>query len=621
MNDKEILGFPRSLAGLFAVAALLFSLGGWLVYRHEAKAIRAGRYAELSAIAELKTGQIDGWRRERLGDARVNSFGDMGRSLAGYAASPADTGSKNAILARLRLLREAYGYQNIILAAPDGRELLSLEPGRAHLGAETTKLIARALASRETAFGDFFRCGNCGKVHLDIAAPVIGPDKRATAALVLRTDPEQFLYPLIQSWPMPSRTAETLLIRREGENALFLNKLRHRPDEPLTISVPLSKWDVPAVQAALRKTGLVDGCDYRGEKVLADIRQVPGTAWYMVAKVDSEEIFSGLRLYRTVIVVFVVFAILLAGVAGALLHNIRQKKLYMDLDRAQREMFEARDEIRATLYGIGDGVIAVDTQSRVTRMNPVAVQLTGWPEKEALGRPLAEVFQIISELTRAVASNPAERVLQEGLVVGLANHTLLISRDKTERAIADSGAPIRGADGKITGVVLVFRDQTAERKTERTLEDSELRHRAIFETSRDIIIVLEPQPERPALIRDMNPAGLKAFGYPREEIIDKSADILSGNVGDLRSIMERFRERQPADGVNFEVLHKRKDGTLFTTEASVREMLVGGRRSATLRKKSARRTCCARARNATAPWRIIPITPSASLTRRGNSSG
>src|SRR5207249_994466 len=105
----------------------------------------------------------------------------------------------------------------------------------------------------------------------------------------------------------------------------------------------------------------------------------------------------------------------------------------------------------------------------VTRINRVAERLTGWSEREAVGHPLGEVFNIINEETRAAAPNPAERVLAEGVVVGLANHTVLISRDGTERPIADSGAPIRDAEGVTRGAVLVFRDVTNERHAAETL--------------------------------------------------------------------------------------------------------------------------------------------------------
>jgi PAS domain S-box-containing protein len=145
--------------------------------------------------------------------------------------------------------------------------------------------------------------------------------------------------------------------------------------------------------------------------------------------------------------------------------------------RMEASLRESEERSRATLYGIGDGVIATDAAGRVMQMNPVAEALTGWPEAEAQGRPLAEVFRIINEGSRAEVESPVARVLREGTVVGLANHTLLIAKDGTERPIADSGAPIRDERGEITGVVLVFRDRTEERVAEQALRASERKFR------------------------------------------------------------------------------------------------------------------------------------------------
>ena len=135
--------------------------------------------------------------------------------------------------------------------------------------------------------------------------------------------------------------------------------------------------------------------------------------------------------------------------------------------RAINSVAAAEERLQATLVGIGDGVIATDDRGRVTRVNPVAEALTGWTEAEALGRPLGEVFAIQDEHTRQPAENPVPRVLRDGRIVGLANHTLLVTRDGRETPIDDSAAPIRDADGGIAGAVLIFRDVGDRRRSER----------------------------------------------------------------------------------------------------------------------------------------------------------
>jgi PAS domain S-box-containing protein len=147
---------------------------------------------------------------------------------------------------------------------------------------------------------------------------------------------------------------------------------------------------------------------------------------------------------------------------------------------------ELRESLyRTTLYSIGDAVITTDSRGIVRNMNSVAESLTGWLEKEASGKEIGEVFNIVNEFTLEKAENPVSRVLREGKVVGLANHTVLISKDGRKIPIADSGAPIKDFQGNILGVVLVFRDQTKEREYLRKIEESEKRYRQFVYFSTD----------------------------------------------------------------------------------------------------------------------------------------
>jgi PAS domain S-box-containing protein len=139
------------------------------------------------------------------------------------------------------------------------------------------------------------------------------------------------------------------------------------------------------------------------------------------------------------------------------------------LGRRAEEIFQSEQELRTTLASIGDGVITCDAAGRVQMMNPVAVQLTGWTEAEAQGQPLETIFHIVNEKTRDIVENPVAKVKRLNRIVGLANHTILIRKDKTELNIADSGAPIRDRTDGIAGVVMVFRDITLERKTQDAL--------------------------------------------------------------------------------------------------------------------------------------------------------
>jgi diguanylate cyclase (GGDEF)-like protein/PAS domain S-box-containing protein len=186
------------------------------------------------------------------------------------------------------------------------------------------------------------------------------------------------------------------------------------------------------------------------ERHLLDGRQ----AGYLQARQD---------MVATGVSVAFLLLVLLGGTYTLIRRQLRETEV------SRRAMAESEENLSITLHSIGDGVLVTDRQGRITRMNPVAEQLTGWSHAQALGHPVTEVFHIVHEETRAPAEVPVDQVLATGLPQGLANHTLLIARDGRDYPIADSAAPIRNTLGQVDGVVLVFRDVSAERQAQRMI--------------------------------------------------------------------------------------------------------------------------------------------------------
>ncbi len=145
------------------------------------------------------------------------------------------------------------------------------------------------------------------------------------------------------------------------------------------------------------------------------------------------------------------------------------RRHFLAINRAAADVHEHRELLRATLISIGDGVIATDSEGRVTFLNVVAQHLTGWPAHDAVGKDLPTIFRIVNEETRHEVENPALRALREGRIMGLANHTLLIAKDGKEWPIDDSAAPIRNQQGKLCGAILVFREIQERKRQEEQL--------------------------------------------------------------------------------------------------------------------------------------------------------
>ena len=222
-----------------------------------------------------------------------------------------------------------------------------------------------------------------------------------------------------------------------------------------------------------------------------------------------------------------------------------------DQKRLEREIHDQRARLQVTLRSIGDAVIVTNANGEVDYMNPVAEALTGWNVPDAHGQPLEAVFNIVNETTRRRVENPAARALQQGVVVGLANHTLLIARGGLEYAIDDTAAPIRSESDDILGAVLVFRDVSASRAS----DDFRARLASIVQSSDDAII----SKDLNGRITSWNPGAVKLFGYPAEEAIGRpiSMVIPPDRLAEETTILEQLRRGERIE--HFETVRITRD--------------------------------------------------------------
>jgi PAS domain S-box-containing protein len=314
-----------------------------------------------------------------------------------------------------------------------------------------------------------------------------------------------------------------------------------------------------------------------GKRITDDIRAQMGA--FIQSETDLRDTFATDAQQTAQIVIYSSLGLML--LMGALLAFYSRRQLVL-LSNSYNQAFvvahertdqvaEQRERLQVTLASIGDGVIVTDTSGKVTFANPVAQALTGWTEADAHGQPLEQVFAIVNEETRHQVENPVAKVIREGTVVGLANHTILIARNRSEVPIDDSAAPIRDADGKIVGVVLVFRDITERKQAEQAIRDSEERFRAVFDHS-PIGIGLA----RDGNILSCNDAFLRLFGYT------DMADLRGRPLTDLivpaqrveiadRTIQRQQGKPQPTA---YETIGLRRDGSEFPYSVNVSQIML-----------------------------------------------
>jgi len=258
-----------------------------------------------------------------------------------------------------------------------------------------------------------------------------------------------------------------------------------------------------------------------------------------------------------------------------------QEETNKQLQQTNVTLQVSEERLAVTLNSIGDAVIATDAEARITLMNPLAEQLTGWTQVSAAGRPVDEIFHIINKDTRHPATIPVMETLAHGTIQGLANHTVLIAHDGSECDIADSCAPIRNRDAQVIGAVLVFRDVTGEYAVQQALHDSTAQIQTILNTVVDGIITLHAIG---GIVETVNPAAERMFGYTAAELNGQNFSILipefdrdqhNGN-GSLEYYSASDEAR--AIGLGREVVGRRKDGSIFPLEMATSEMWLGGQR-------------------------------------------
>jgi PAS domain S-box-containing protein len=361
------------------------------------------------------------------------------------------------------------------------------------------------------------------------------PEDRKAYRRQLSQGPEQFEF----------REAET------GEEGLALCRTFH-PD------CVLLDYQLPATDGLEVLTALTHECGAGDFAVLMLTGHGSETVAVQALKAGAED--------------YLVKGPALDGLPQAVRSAVEKVSLRRQIEEQRREIEWSRNQLRVTLASIGDAVIATDPAGNVTFLNPVAERLTGWQSEDARGLPLPEVFVIVNEETRNAAANPALRALREGTIVGLANHTVLIGKDGSERTIDDSAAPIRDEMGDLYGAVLVFRDVTERRRTEQSLL---LQSRVLDSMTEGVSVADEA-----GVIFYTNPAEDRMFGYDRGELVGKPVTIQNDypppeNERRVNEVIEQLKVGGAWTG---EWRNRRKDGTAFTSYAWITALEVSGKR-------------------------------------------
>lgn len=455
---------------LFIGLLLTIPLLGLAISKYYEPRIEEEAYESLRAITQLKAKLIEHWLNERRGDAATLS--DRSTQFVRSVQKMVATGDPTAsdyVRGKLASYRNNYHYDTIMVV--DQRFRIVLTEGEDTLvDAALADVITRVFEQGVVQNTELYRSRD-GDIHMDWVVPIFdvtATGKEIVAVVVMRTIPEQFLYPLIETWPVVSETAESMLVSQVGDRVIYLSKLKQQPEALLTLQLPLNSKDLPAAVAVRgNQAGIVQGVDYRGSIVLSSYQPIAGTNWYLVNKIDRDEVFHELAegLFIVSVIAFTFVLVVILNLTILWRQQSRLQQLQTEAHKAESERLLSRF---FTMPFVGMAVISADHKT-ITECNDYLCQITGYPKQVLIGQ---SCLQFTHPEDIAADTAQFERVVS-GEIPGYVMEKRFYHQDgHIIHAIVDTKA-VRKEDGTVDYLFV-----TAEEITQRKIDEGRIKRLA-----------------------------------------------------------------------------------------------------------------------------------------------
>jgi two-component system sensor histidine kinase/response regulator len=501
-----------SMRALPAVAAIVVIglAAGWTIWR-DFRNERLQASARLQAIAELRATQVQAWLDRHMSFAQ---FLDDSTILADMFMRWHDRGDAKAgatLLARAIDSRHADGSDSVLLLDEKGDVVAREHPAHREVAPELRATFARAQALGQSVNSSVYRrAGTEIPLRMDVVIPLLKTGQPARGAIVMRVDPRRSLFPLLETWPVPSATAETVLWTRAGERVRNISNVRGQPDSS-------GRFDQPSAQSTLPIARLVRGelardvatraVDHAGRQVLTVGHPVTGTDWWIVAQIDLDEVDAPAREHARETLVAALLAMLGAVLATRLWaqrHAIAQGRRERG---EQRERLQALALLEAIAQSASDAIYAKDLEGRYIYCNKAAAQFLGLTPQQVLGRTNEQLF----DAETARRTTQADRDAISGQRGGTFEETIPTPRGRID--VLSTKGPLVDREGTVIGMLGVTRDVMDMRRAQRALRDSEEHYRTVVSALNEGVVVCDPQGK----VLSCNPAAERMVGATSEQ--------------------------------------------------------------------------------------------------------
>ncbi|MDS4070123.1 MAG: PAS domain S-box protein, partial [Candidatus Competibacter sp.] len=564
------VGFRPWLAWpfLLLVAAIFVLTLGAIAYTSRQQWVE--EVARLQTVADLKTGHLAAWFGEREGDAQLVSGSRHAADLYRRWRDAGDASSRDPLREYLRQYQSAYGYESLWVLDERGEVVLATGDAPPAIAPPLRAAIRRAIAEGRVSNTGLYRDGDRpSSLHLDFVAPLSLPEGRPGPVVVLRTDVEAVLGPLLRFWPLPDSSAETLLFGRDGDPAYFSSERNPRPAATAPPPRPDERQPDPLVARVLRseaKPGeVVEGIDDRRAPVVGVASAIPGTDWFLLVKLDRAEVDA--PAWRNAIwialtgVMILAFAVLATFVAhqreaqvlrDSLLQGQRQTEL-----RTFRQLASERGRLRTLIDTIPDLIWLKDPDGVYLACNPPFERFFGAREADILGKTdhdfvAAELADFFWQKDREALAAGRPSVNEEWITFAEGGRRVLLETIKT---------PMRDAGGTVLGVLGIGRDITARRAAEAQVRKLSL---AVAQSPASIVIT-----DLEARIEYANAAFVTVSGYRLEEILGQNSRVLQSGKTPAATYAELWDRLTRGEMWQGEFVNRRKSGEEYIEFARI----------------------------------------------------
>jgi two-component system, sensor histidine kinase and response regulator len=539
--------------GLFAVAVVAMVVGA-MVYttnRHKDKEV-----ARLQAIADLKTRQIEDWIAERLGDARFVQANRLWVELYDRWRNDGDHAGRDLLLSRLNDFREYRSLESVLILDEQGAPLWSTKAVPAAISPALRDAARLAAADQQVRYLGPYR-DDTDHLHLDFIAPLFAPDGHLSLIVVLHVNPADYLFATLNAWPVPSPSGETLLFRKDGDEVVFLNELRHQLDSAGKLRVPVAERQLIAAKVLHGEAGLgslVEGVDYRNVPVMGVVRAVRGTDWFLVAKVDRAELYADTRRDALWITLAGLLSLFLAGVCAFLIRQRQELAAAVRERETQAEKLRALQLLDAISEGSTDAIFAKDLEGRYLVFNRQAALVAGKLPEDVLGR---DDTAILPPEQAALMMANDRRVMQDNQHITFQEELPTADGETTFHTVK---GPLHDDVGNVIGMYGISRDITERKRSEEQLRKSERYFSTIFHASPVAIAITRLSDHR---LMDVNQAWVKITGFSRDQAVGRTGmELKSWESEEQRGELVKTLLRD-ATVQDFEVRLRHRSGNLL----------------------------------------------------------